>query len=372
MLICRPKQLSISQVVPAVPAVQWSRQLAPGSQVIAHAPPTHVTSQSLSRRHATVPSCSVASQTGFPPSHSTEHGGVSHSKMHAPPGPHVQVPFAHRPVQAAMSPHETEHGGASHEKRHWPPGPHVHDPSAHAPLQVAVAPHATEHGGASHSNSQRAPSSQVHAPFAQLPLQSAPGPHDTSHGGASHVNAHAASSPHVHSPFAHAPVHDGLRPSQVRVHGGASHGASQLAPTGHVHTGPSTSQYSPAVHAPDSAAHATNHALAMAPLDMRPRIDRRAPARNRGVRPRPASAARHPGRAGTRVAPTVEPEATMDIVRLIAAIFVPPLGVFLQEGLHKRFWINVLLTLLGYFPGLIHAVYVIAKHEPRRKLPRPA
>ncbi len=59
----------------------------------------------------------------------------------------------------------------------------------------------------------------------------------------------------------------------------------------------------------------------------------------------------------------------MDILRLIAAIILPPLGVFLQEGLHKRFWINVVLTLLGYFPGVIHAVWVIARHAPERRLP---
>lgn len=49
----------------------------------------------------------------------------------------------------------------------------------------------------------------------------------------------------------------------------------------------------------------------------------------------------------------------MDILRLIAAIFIPPLGVFLQVGLGGQFWLNVLLTLLGYIPGIIHAVYII-------------
>ena len=51
----------------------------------------------------------------------------------------------------------------------------------------------------------------------------------------------------------------------------------------------------------------------------------------------------------------------MDILRIIIAIFIPPLGVFLQVGLGKDFWINVLLTLLGYIPGIVHAVYIIAK-----------
>ena len=51
----------------------------------------------------------------------------------------------------------------------------------------------------------------------------------------------------------------------------------------------------------------------------------------------------------------------MDPVRIIAAIFLPPLGVFLQVGLGKHFWINIVLTLLGYIPGIVHAVWVIAK-----------
>ncbi len=51
----------------------------------------------------------------------------------------------------------------------------------------------------------------------------------------------------------------------------------------------------------------------------------------------------------------------MDIVRVIIAILLPPLGVFLQVGLGKQFWINILLTLLGYIPGIVHAVWVIAR-----------
>ena len=45
----------------------------------------------------------------------------------------------------------------------------------------------------------------------------------------------------------------------------------------------------------------------------------------------------------------------------IIAILLPPLGVFLQVGFGGAFWLNILLTLLGYFPGVIHAVYIIAK-----------
>ncbi|MFW5883173.1 MAG: YqaE/Pmp3 family membrane protein [Verrucomicrobiota bacterium] len=50
----------------------------------------------------------------------------------------------------------------------------------------------------------------------------------------------------------------------------------------------------------------------------------------------------------------------MDVLRIILAIILPPLGVFLQVGFKAHFWINILLTLLGYIPGIIHAVYIIA------------
>lgn len=52
-------------------------------------------------------------------------------------------------------------------------------------------------------------------------------------------------------------------------------------------------------------------------------------------------------------------EAAFDLVRLIIAIFIPPLGVFLEVGIGLHFWINLILTLLGYIPGIIHAVWVI-------------
>lgn len=48
-----------------------------------------------------------------------------------------------------------------------------------------------------------------------------------------------------------------------------------------------------------------------------------------------------------------------DILKVILAIFLPPLGVFFGVGLGKHFWINILLTLLGYIPGIVHALWVI-------------
>jgi uncharacterized membrane protein YqaE (UPF0057 family) len=52
-----------------------------------------------------------------------------------------------------------------------------------------------------------------------------------------------------------------------------------------------------------------------------------------------------------------------DIVRILFSILLPPLGVFLQVGLGWHFWLNIILTMLGYIPGIIHAVYIISTRE---------
>ncbi len=53
----------------------------------------------------------------------------------------------------------------------------------------------------------------------------------------------------------------------------------------------------------------------------------------------------------------------MELIKIIFAIVLPPLGVFLQVGIGKHFWINIILTILGYIPGIVHAVWVIAKNK---------
>ncbi len=50
----------------------------------------------------------------------------------------------------------------------------------------------------------------------------------------------------------------------------------------------------------------------------------------------------------------------MDILRVLLSILIPPVGVFLQVGIGLQFWINIVLTLLGYIPGVIHAIYIIS------------
>ncbi|MBW6392413.1 MAG: YqaE/Pmp3 family membrane protein [Halomonas sp.] len=51
-----------------------------------------------------------------------------------------------------------------------------------------------------------------------------------------------------------------------------------------------------------------------------------------------------------------------DPIKMIFALLLPPVGVFLEVGLKGHFWLNILLTILGFIPGILHAFYVILKH----------
>lgn len=50
-----------------------------------------------------------------------------------------------------------------------------------------------------------------------------------------------------------------------------------------------------------------------------------------------------------------------DVLRILLSVLLPPLGVFLEVGLGFHFWLNVVLTIAGYLPGVIHAVWIIAR-----------
>ncbi|KAM3066812.1 plasma membrane proteolipid Pmp3 [Clarireedia jacksonii] len=85
------------------------------------------------------------------------------------------------------------------------------------------------------------------------------------------------------------------------------------------------------------------------------------------------------------------PFTASDICKIILAIILPPLGVFLERGCGADLLINILLTILGYvntstfhtlrahntitkhkaqltdnriryIPGIIHALYIILKY----------
>jgi uncharacterized membrane protein YqaE (UPF0057 family) len=57
---------------------------------------------------------------------------------------------------------------------------------------------------------------------------------------------------------------------------------------------------------------------------------------------------------------TVEPLMS-NLIRILLAILLPPVGVFFTVGLGGQFWLNILLTIFGYIPGIVHAVWIIAR-----------
>ncbi|KXL51283.1 hypothetical protein M433DRAFT_1831 [Acidomyces richmondensis BFW] len=51
-----------------------------------------------------------------------------------------------------------------------------------------------------------------------------------------------------------------------------------------------------------------------------------------------------------------------DIIKILFAIILPPLGVFLERGCGADLLISIVLTCLGYIPGIIYALYIILKY----------
>lgn len=54
---------------------------------------------------------------------------------------------------------------------------------------------------------------------------------------------------------------------------------------------------------------------------------------------------------------------TDKLIKLILAVLFPPLGVAAHVGITGHFWLNVILTILGWFPGILHALYVILAED---------
>ncbi|MFN4242690.1 MAG: YqaE/Pmp3 family membrane protein [Tepidisphaerales bacterium] len=47
------------------------------------------------------------------------------------------------------------------------------------------------------------------------------------------------------------------------------------------------------------------------------------------------------------------------LVLVIIAIVLPPLAAFLQVGLTLHFFISIVLTLLMWLPGVLHALWLV-------------
>lgn len=56
----------------------------------------------------------------------------------------------------------------------------------------------------------------------------------------------------------------------------------------------------------------------------------------------------------------------MALVKILLAIFLPPVAAFLQVGVSTHLWINIVLPLLGGVPGIIHALWLVLTDQNGR------
>ena len=52
----------------------------------------------------------------------------------------------------------------------------------------------------------------------------------------------------------------------------------------------------------------------------------------------------------------------MNVIRIILAILIPPVAAFLTVGLGLHFWLNILLSIFFWVPGIIHALWLVVKN----------
>lgn len=53
---------------------------------------------------------------------------------------------------------------------------------------------------------------------------------------------------------------------------------------------------------------------------------------------------------------------------IFVTVLVPPLGILLISGCNVDLCVNILLTVLGYLPGIIHALYLEHVYYSRRNV----
>ncbi|MFC1593745.1 YqaE/Pmp3 family membrane protein [Candidatus Omnitrophota bacterium] len=47
------------------------------------------------------------------------------------------------------------------------------------------------------------------------------------------------------------------------------------------------------------------------------------------------------------------------VLKVILAILLPPVAAYMQVKISTHFWISLVLTLLFFIPGIIHALWLV-------------
>ncbi|MGE0669212.1 MAG: YqaE/Pmp3 family membrane protein [Sphingomonadales bacterium] len=53
----------------------------------------------------------------------------------------------------------------------------------------------------------------------------------------------------------------------------------------------------------------------------------------------------------------------MDMTRILCATLLPPVAIYRERGFDGSFWMNLLLTAGGFFPGVFHSLWIMAEVE---------
>ncbi|MEL7368157.1 MAG: YqaE/Pmp3 family membrane protein [Myxococcota bacterium] len=60
-----------------------------------------------------------------------------------------------------------------------------------------------------------------------------------------------------------------------------------------------------------------------------------------------------------------ETRAYGELLTAVLAIILPPLAVLVRVGWHPHLLLNTVLTLFGWLPGALHAVWVLGRFPYR-------
>ena len=69
----------------------------------------------------------------------------------------------------------------------------------------------------------------------------------------------------------------------------------------------------------------------------------------------------HLARSNVARAVHFERKPFMSLLMILLTIFLPPVAVAAKEGIGLQFLLNVLLTLIGWLPGVVHAFWVASR-----------
>jgi uncharacterized membrane protein YqaE (UPF0057 family) len=53
----------------------------------------------------------------------------------------------------------------------------------------------------------------------------------------------------------------------------------------------------------------------------------------------------------------------MTFTEILLAIFLPPVAVLLRAGVGVQLLLSIILTIIGWIPGIIHALWVLSSRS---------